>query len=239
MNLCEPSRRWFQMSLKTLFILMLVVAAYFAGVSTARREIRRVLDDLTNRTFKRPDGKIVAVNPDQNTVWIDMGRGDRLRVHIRFTVHESGDNWYRPTPKATIEVKRFLGESMAEAIIVQSDANKPIHNGDVLATPIWTPEEPEYYFLAGDFDINGDKKPDNELVHDLVRMSGGEIQTAMNIDTRYLLLGNGPVSTRGAEEYKKALKRAHQLHVKIFSPAEFLDHAGGPEFVSWASRMAP
>ena len=33
----NPRRRWFQVSLKSLFILTLVVAAYFAGMATMMR----------------------------------------------------------------------------------------------------------------------------------------------------------------------------------------------------------
>jgi hypothetical protein len=49
MNQPRPNRRWFQISLKTLFVLMLVVAAYFAGLTTAQRlaekELQKARDE--------------------------------------------------------------------------------------------------------------------------------------------------------------------------------------------------
>lgn len=45
----RPTRRWFQWSLRSLFLLMLVVAAFFAGYSLARKqaeaEIRRAAEE--------------------------------------------------------------------------------------------------------------------------------------------------------------------------------------------------
>jgi type II secretory pathway component PulJ len=207
-----------------------------------------------NYVFERPDGMIVAVNPKENTVWIDVGRIDGLRPNLRFTVFKRGlTNVYVPPEagetaetkpavrrqkKGVIEVKRFLGESMAEAHILESELRDPIMEGDVIFTPTWTPREPERYVLAGEFDVNNDKKPDNELVQQLVRMGGGEIDAELTIKTRYLLLGESPSDKTASDAYNKLRQQAKQLNIKIMTLAEFLEYTGGRELMRRAVSLA-
>jgi hypothetical protein len=40
-EMSQPPRRWFQVSLKTLFVVVLAVAAFFGGVTTERRRAEK------------------------------------------------------------------------------------------------------------------------------------------------------------------------------------------------------
>lgn len=51
-------RRWFQISLRTLLLLMLLVATYFGGYSTAKRQVEQALrDERTARTAQEAELK--------------------------------------------------------------------------------------------------------------------------------------------------------------------------------------
>ena len=47
----KPSRqsRWFQFSLRALFVLMLVVAAYCAGIATSEKRARKAVQDARDK----------------------------------------------------------------------------------------------------------------------------------------------------------------------------------------------
>ena len=180
--------------------------------------------ETQNWNFDRPDGRIVSVNAGRNSVWINIGRADELRLNIKFKVFKGGhDNVYKRQPKGAIEVTRFMGRGMAEARIITYKDADPILDGDVIFTPIWSPGEPEIFVLAGDFDVNDDKKPDNKLIRRLIHISGGIIEDKLSINTRYLLVGTPSKNDAGL--VKTLTEEAKQKGIRIMSLRQFLEYA--------------
>jgi hypothetical protein len=153
-------------------------------------------------------------------------------LNVQFTVFQRGEtNVHNRKKKGTISVTRFIGDNLAEARVVESDLKDPILQGDVVYTPTWTPGMQERFVLAGDFDVNGDKKPDNELMRTLVDMNGGVVEKDVSISTRYLLLGDAPPTSDKAadEQFKKVKSRAKELSIKVMGLQEFLEYSGAHE----------
>jgi hypothetical protein len=204
-------------------------------LAKAHEEVREVIKERYERenwVFERPDATIVSVNAKEGTVNIDVGRRNFLRLNVQFAVFQRGEtNVHNRKKKATVSVTRLIGENLAEARIVESDLKDPILQGDVVFTPTWTPGMQERFVLAGDFDVNGDRKPDNDLVRALVDMNGGVVEQDVAITTRYLLLGDAPpASDKVADDhFKKVKTRAKELSIKVMGLQEFLEYSGAHE----------
>jgi hypothetical protein len=199
------------------------------------REVKSQLNAKENFVFDRPDATIVSVNPKTQTVNIDVGRKDFLRLNIQFTVFDRGEtNVHNRKKKGTISVTRFIEDNLAEARIVESELKNPILQGDVVFTPTWNPGSPEHFVLAGDFDVSGNRKPNNELVRTLVEMNGGVVDEDVSISTRYLLLGEAPPDKKSEQfaKYDKRRKRAQELNIKIMGLQEFLEYSGSAQTLS-------
>jgi hypothetical protein len=105
-------------------------------------------------------------------------------------------------PKGRIEVVRLTDEHMAECRILEDSASNPILPGDVIHTPTWSPGQRLHFALAGVMDIDGDRVNDYEMVKNIITLNGGVIDAEllqdgtrdgkMDINTRYLVLGDPP-----------------------------------------------
>jgi hypothetical protein len=208
-----------------------------------RKQMREVLQkqyEAENWVFERPDGNIVSVNPRTQTVNIDVGRADYLRLGIHFAVFKRGEtNVYKRTKKGTIAVTRFIEDNLAEARIVESDLKDPILAGDVVFTPTWTPGTQETFVLAGDFDINEDRKPDNEIMETLVDMNGGKILDKVGIHVRYLLLGAAPPAAdkERRDKFDSIVREAKQYGIKEMSLKDFIEYTGSGETLRQLQRQ--
>ncbi len=193
-----------------------------------------------NQVFERPDAMIVSVNAKEQSVNINVGRTDHLRLNIRFGVFKRGEtNVHNRTKKGTIAVTRFIGDNLAEARIVDSNLKDPMLAGDVVFTPTWTPGMQETFVLAGDFDINGDRKPDNDQMRSLVELNGGKVQEEVGTDTRYLLMGDAPLTADkdSKEKYDKKKARAKELSIKIMGLQEFIEYTGSRELFNQLQKV--
>jgi hypothetical protein len=201
-------------------------------LAQAYEEVRSARDQLYalhNWVFERPDASIVSVNAKANSVTIDVGRQSLLPLHTRFGVFQQGEtNVYNRKKKGAVSVTRIISDTLAEARIVESELKDPILPGDVVFTPIWTPGMQERFVLAGDFDLNSDGKPDNQLVETLVTMNGGIVEKSVEMTTRYLLQGDAPPKGKDKEAELKAYEekrgRAKELSVKVMGLQEFLEY---------------
>jgi hypothetical protein len=222
-------------------------------ITGVRGQLARALDDvatlkgelnaLSDWNLQRPDGRILSVNVAQKKVVINVGRSDNLRLNLRFAVFPRQTNDPGTTSvekgqrKAWIEVTQFVQDTLAEARIVSDDIKRPILDGDVIFTPLWSPGERERYMIAGDFDVDGDRKRDNELIRTLVEMSGGEVESELSIHTRWLLLGDRPTDSLAAQAYDKLRADAVRQHIKIMTLPEFSEYTDTRELQRLAVKQ--
>ncbi len=212
-------------------------------IATVRAQMAEVIREhyeKENWVFERPDASVVSVNAREQTVNINVGRADFLRLNIQFAVFKQGEtNVYKRTKKGTVAVIQFIDEDMAVARIVESDLKDPILAGNVVYTPTWTPGTQETFVLAGDFDINNDRKPDNELMRNLVDINGGKVQDEVGIDTRYVILGDVPLASEKDHkaDYEKKKARAKELSIKVMGLPEFIEYTGSLRLVSELRKL--
>lgn len=175
------------------------------------------LRDISRDTFDVPDGEIRWVSQQTRTVWINLGRADRLMRQVSFSVYPADvSDLSRGGKKASIEVIRLLGEHSAEARIVDDKITDPIMPGDKIHTPAWSPGEQKRFALAGLLDVDGDGRSDLEMVRNLITMNGGMVDCYYNAkgeqigtitaNTRYLVLGKAP-DEREDEKVRETFSR--------------------------------
>src|SRR5262249_17780677 len=160
------------------------------------------------------------VNQRNGTVWINLGRNDALRRQVSFTVH-TPDSKPGGTEgkKGSIEVTQILGDHLAEAKITGDSLTNPILPGDKIYTPLWDPNRPERFAIAGKIDINGDGQDDREQLKSLIALSGGAVDAeldaegkmigAISADTRYLIAG--PIQDKARNAWTKMASDASLL----------------------------
>ena len=146
------------------------------------------------------DGRVVSVNPAENSVFIDLTSGDRLVLGMTFEVYDSpasirpdAEGNY-PRGKGTIEITR-VGDTSSTARIVREIRGNPIISGDVFANAIYDPNKTYRFVVAGDFDLDGDGASgahEREEVRAIIRNWGGVVTDQIGGDTDFLVLGARP-----------------------------------------------
>lgn len=181
-----------------------------AATKDAQMRIKKLEEQIPDKidylAFDKPKGKVVRVDPNGTTCYIDLGSADLLKPGETFSVFAVGAYKANAKSKASLEVVRILGEhlAMARATEIANAVRDPILTSDELYNPVWTPGVPERVAIVGLVDLTGDGRDGTlELVRHLEKH--GMIVDAyldtrdmtvkgrgMNIQTRYLLLGYIP-----------------------------------------------
>lgn len=171
-------------------------------IRTVELQRDRIKQDETEKVslFERPDGRVTRVNQGLQQVWIDVGREDGLLRQTTFAVYDHNESGVASSkPKGSIEVVS-LGDRLSEAKIIEDSPANPIISGDAIHTVAWSPGQRIHFALAGKMDINGDGVDDYDLVRNIIRINGGEIDAELrpdgvrtgkiSVNTRYLVRGN-------------------------------------------------
>jgi hypothetical protein len=155
-----------------------------------KEEIDKERADLN----ENPDGHIVRVNQRQQMVWIDRGRADGLLRQMTFSVYDHNENGASSTKsKGRIEVLT-VGENLSEARILEDSPANPIIAGDIIDTPAWSPGQRIHFALAMKMDVNKDRVDDFDMVKNIIRMNGGEIDAELRVDPSGKVVRNGNIS---------------------------------------------
>ena len=202
-------------------------------VKKLQEHIDTVIKPSTAATY---DGLVKKINATTRTVWINLGAYDNLPKHLSFsdqdrTVPEGST----VPPKAKIEVTQILGDHLAEARIIEDDMRNPILEGDNIFTLMWNPGQRTRFAFAGKIDLDDNGSDDMDQVRSLVARAGGsidaeivngEIRGALNLDTRYLVLGAVPADKAGADAYNRMLEEAERLGIQRVPMSVFFDQVG-------------
>ena len=204
------------------------------------RTLREQNASLTNQTMDVPDGEISRINQRNGTVWIDLGKADNLNPLITFAVYPADvSNLGKGAKKASIEVTQILDDHPAEARILDDKIADPIMPGDKIHTPVWNPGDKRHFALAGFMDVNGDGKNNLQLLRNLIKLNGGEVDCdvdekgkvngEISIQTRFIVLGDKPSEkgdTSGAAAYSKIRGDAENLGIQKISLGDLLERMG-------------
>ncbi len=204
------------------------------------RNLRQEITSITGQTMDHPDGTISRVNQRNGTVWVDIGKADKLNPLVTFAVYPAEvSDLGKGVKKASIEVTQILGDHLAEARILDDKIADPIVPGDKIHTPIWSPGDKRHFALAGFMDINREGKNDLALLRNLITMSGGvvdcdvdekgNVSGEITMQTRYLVLGDKPSEKgdpAGLQAYSKIRGEAESLGIQKISLGDLLERMG-------------
>ena len=113
-----------------------------------------------NMLALEPDGKILLINDQTQVVHLDKGSDDRVYQGLTFTVYDRGSSIPKDG-KGKAEVEVFdVADNYSAARIIKSELNRPILQHDIVANLIWDTDRTNLFVIAGEFDIDKDKRID-------------------------------------------------------------------------------
>lgn len=194
--------------------------------------LTKEINDLREVSFDIPDGEIVSVNYGaNNTVYINLGKDDKLRPGTTFSVYEKNlatVGGRTSEIKASIEVTRIIDEHTAEATITSEgaypgDYSRPIARGDAIYSPLWRSGVKETFALVGKFDLDQDKNDDRNILLTMINNAGGDVRAQVTPDGersgdeitsqfKYLVLGDIGDPTKEPDELERQMIQKVHSH---------------------------
>ncbi len=173
------------------------------------------LNDLRSDNFETTQGEIRYVVRGGNITTINLGSADALRPGITFGVIDGDETRLQDAKvKATIQVTQIQGPHLAQArVIARPEIRNPIIPGDKIYSPFWAPGRVVKIALAGEIDIDGDSRPDNDKLKGQIKAAGatvaaeispsGVVTGTLDPSIRFLVIGEDP-ELGGADDDQKA-----------------------------------
>ena len=179
------------------------------------REMERIFGQFLlegPRMELEADGVISAVVPQENLVYISLGRADRLILGMKFEVFDAATGIIleeqqvagRPRDlrgKATIEVVQMAEKSSTCRIVRQAYGSQVVV-GDLITNIVYDKARVFKFFVYGNFDLDGDRQAtiaEFDQVLSMIRQWGGvavEGGDRLPLDTDFLVLGDEPEMPR-------------------------------------------
>jgi len=210
----------------------------------------RILAVKIQRALARefePDGKILALEPGEDTGYINLGKGDGVFNGLTFSVFDPSElGKSPPRPKAAIRLTNVMDNASEFFITKLLRKNNPVVEGDIITNPAFDLERPFHFAIVGRFDINGDGVEDTDWVKSQIRRFGGKVQNTVTVETDYLVTGQEPMGTAGSgtgpatpqdeirrkkieqeqKEFGEATDMAARLHIPVLNQNRFLSLLG-------------
>ncbi|MBI1368676.1 MAG: hypothetical protein GC162_08490 [Planctomycetes bacterium] len=144
---------------------------------------------------READGKVLAVNPDENLIYINLGQSDHLVLGMTFEVFDAlrgvevnDDGTLRG--KASIEVVD-MESNTATCRVVRASYNRPVLANDLVANLVYDKDRVFKFYVFGDFDLDGDGKStlaDHDQVVNLITKWGGQVTDPRDRELRMTAL---------------------------------------------------
>lgn len=170
--------------------------------------LKKALDDLrlpgkegtaVDRVMTaQPDGSIVSVSTEDNVVYINRGRADRVMLGMTFEVFTRAtgvvvdDLGLRG--KGTVEIVS-IGENSCSARVVRLSRGQTVVPGDLVANIAYDPNATLKFYVFGEFDIDNTgqaTETDRRRVEAMIAKWGGVVVSDLTYDTDFLVLGKEP-----------------------------------------------
>lgn len=223
-----------------------------ADLTSINEKLNEKIDEIVQVSFETPDGEVRWVDNATGVVWINLGSEDQLSTQTTFSVYDKSNEGVGRGPqdiKGSIEVTRILGPHLSQARILKEDIYRPMVAGDEIYTPVWEPGRKQYFSFVGFIDLDDDGLSDRELLHDVIKSSGGEIDnevdddgnvtgSGITVDTKFLIIGELPDPTEASREserermtrilqaHKELVGQARKQAVRKISLNDFLNYIG-------------
>ena len=143
--------------------------------------LRRLLDEIKGEDFQYVQGKITQVTDGGDTVYINLGKADRLRPGVTFGVLDADiTSVTKSKPKAKIEVVEVLYEHLSRCKVLSDRAPTVILVGDSIYSPGWQPGKDVKFALIGKMDIDGDTRDDTAMLKQIITQNGGIVAAELS-----------------------------------------------------------
>jgi hypothetical protein len=188
-----------------------VLASKIRNLQATIESQKLQLNQLRQDKYETIQGVVRFVADGGNLVTINLGSADALRPGVTFGVFDEEDarRLEDAEVKASIQVIQVQGPHLALARVIARPAVKnPIIPGDKIYSPYWAPGRVVKIALAGDIDIDGDGKPDNDVLKGQIKAAGAEVAaeitssgTVGNLDAsiRFMVVGEDPELSESAD----------------------------------------
>ena len=155
-----------------------------------------------------------------NVCTINIGSADALRPGVTFGVIDADETRLQDAKiKSTLQVTKIRGQHLAEArVVARPEISSPIIEDDKIYSPFWAPGQTVKIALAGDIDIDGDGRPDNEQVRGMITSAGAEVAATIGVDgtetgkldasIRFLVIGEDPDLSKSNVQNRADKERA-------------------------------
>lgn len=190
--------------------------ARLATIDTQKLQLQR----LYSTNFENTQGEIRFVFQGGKLVTINLGSADKLIPGITFGVIDGREKRLQDAKvKATIQVTQVQGLYLATGrVIATPEIKNPIIPGDKIYSPFWAPGRVVKIALAGDIDIDGDGRPDNEALKGQIIAAGAEVAAEVSMSgketgkldatVRFMVIGEDPEVSITAGSNDEAAVRA-------------------------------
>ncbi len=198
-----------------------------ATIDTQKIQLNR----LRATNFEQTQGEIRFVYKGGELATINLGSADKLIPGITFGVIDGTEKRLQDAKvKATIQVTQVQGPYLSVArVIARPEIINPIIPGDKIYSPFWTPGRVVKIALAGDIDIDGDGRPDNEALKGQIKAAGaevaaevsmsGEVSGKLDATVRFLVIGDDPEVSTDVDASDEAKIRAIEAMGRIKAQA--------------------
>lgn len=169
-----------------------------------RERLQQLISDFKKQTVgesvvARPDGELLTVDEDSDSVYINLGSEDQLLLGITFEVFEQGepveyDEASDQRGKATIQVVE-INETSARARVVRRSRNAFLREGDPIVNVVYDPEQKFHFFVYGAFDLTGSGEAtldQQQRIEDIILKWGGVVDEEFGYQSDFLILGERP-----------------------------------------------
>lgn len=206
--------------------------------------------DLSNE----PDGRVIRTDSNSDIVFVNVGTADHAMRGLTFAVYEPGQainvgNDAAGHEKASLELIE-IAEHESMARVTHTEKGQYVKINDIIANPVFHSDRNRkfHFFVAGDFDLDGDGIPTPAERDQLIRLIqnwGGVIDDQLTTQTDFLVLGAPPSSSthvfdtgtdedkarlqnRAAEQktYNDLIARAHDFSIPVLNSNRFLAMIG-------------
>ncbi len=230
-----------------------------AELQVAQRRLSDALDQVAKvkptpdeeAAAQTPDGQIILIDDSAGVVSLNLGSDDHVYRGLTFSVYDRAAGIPRDgKPKAEVEIFS-IEKTTSTARILSSEKRNPIATGDLVANLIWDKNKVNEFVIVGDFDLNGDGRPDYsaaDQIKSLVERWGGKVSDTVSAETDYIIVGTKPTvppeptleilannpdaqakynaAQSRLEHYNTILQQAQALYIPVFTYERFLYFTG-------------
>jgi hypothetical protein len=203
--------------------------------------------DRIETPFRREAGRIERIIEENEICYIDIGQKDQVIPGMTFSVYPAEGYEQEDALKGRIRVLS-TGPRTSTCKIVDTRRGEVLLPGDRVENPMWNPDRPLQFVIAGAFDFTRPGRPtaeDRQALIAMIERHGGTVQDEVTLQTDFVVLGLEPdrpsppsedesAQARAIREarleayqrYQQVRRRAAELGVTLLNQNRFLTLTG-------------